>query len=181
MSAGALRVLITGPQGSGKTTQAKLLAKFLRLPMIMTGDAMRELAKENTPDGRKVRKLLDLGQMAPDKIVAIYVRKQVLKKDYQRGFVMDGYPRTVSQLKFFDPCFDKVFYLDISDKLAIQRLLQRGREDDTAPLIKERLKLYHQRTKLLLNLYSNQGILSRIDGMGSISKIQQRMRKSLNG
>ncbi len=179
MSTGALIILITGPQGSGKTTQAKLLARSLNLPVITTGDAMRQLAKKNTPDGRKVRKLLDLGQMVPDEIVEDYVRRQVLKKDYQRGFVMDGYPRTVSQLKFFDPGFDKVFYLDISDELAVQRLLQRGREDDTATLIKERLKLYHQRTKLLLSLYSKQGILSRVDGLGSISEVSDKIREDL--
>lgn len=174
-----MKILVTGPQGSGKTTQAKLLAKFLRLSVITVGDAMRQLAKTNTPDGRQVKQLLDLGQMAPDKVVADYVRPTIAKKDFQEGFVMDGYPRNINQLKLFDPHFDRVFYLDVSDKLAIQRLLQRGREDDIISLITERLRLYHKRTKPLLRLYKSQGILSRVDGTGLVKDIQERIREGL--
>lgn len=179
--AGTLRISITGPQGSGKTTQAKFLARFLKVPVIMTGDAMREIAKMDSFEGRSAKKSLAHGQLVADEIVAGYVKKKIQGKTYQMGFVMDGYPRALSQLSFFDPHFDQVFYLGISDDIAMQRLLKRGREDDIVPLIKERLKLYHRLTKPLLRLYDKKGILSRVDGTGSIKKVQARIQGSLNG
>ena len=94
-------ILITGPQGSGKTTQAKLLAQSLNFPLIMTGDAMRQLAKTNTPDGKAVRELLAQGKMAPDKVAAEYVKAIIAKKNFQQGFVIDGYPRTINQINLF--------------------------------------------------------------------------------
>lgn len=176
-----MRISITGPQGSGKTTQANLLAKFLKLPVIMTGDAMREIAKMDTIEGRSAKKSLAHGQLVADEIVVDYIKKKIQGKTYQMGFVMDGYPRSSSQLSFFDPHFDQVFYLGISDDTAMRRLLKRGREDDIAPLIKERLRLYHRLTKPLLRLYEKQGILSRVDGTGGVKEVQERIRESLNG
>lgn len=176
-----MKLSIAGPQGSGKTTQVKLLARFLKLPVVTTGEAMRQLAKEDTPQGRIVKSLLDQGLLAPDDIVADYVRNTVNTKEFKTGFVMDGYPRSLSQLKLFDPDLDRVFYLDINDGLAMQRLLKRGREDDTLPLIEERLRLYHELTQPLLQFYASRSILSQIDGGWSVKKVQDRIRQSLSG
>ncbi len=176
-----MRILITGPQGSGKTTQAELLAKYLNIPLIDSGNMLRQLSLEPSAQGRKVNEALDSGVMVPDEIVADVVKNRLSQEDYSQGFVMDGYPRRLSQLKEFDPKFEKVFYLDLSDQAVKERLEKRGREDDTPELIEKRLRLYHELTEPVLEYYQNQGVLTRVNGLNSIEVIQDEIRKDLNG
>lgn len=168
-----------GPQGSGKTTQAKLLAKVLKVPLISTGDVLRQISRQSSFLGRRIKTALDQGKLADDQLVAEVVAERVSQADCQNGFVMDGYPRSITQLKLFDPQFDRIFYLDISGNQVIDRLLKRGREDDTPKLITERLKFYHQLSEPLIGLFGEKGILQRVDGTGSIYKIQSEIRSSL--
>lgn len=175
------RILITGPQGSGKTTQAKLLAEYLVVPLIDSGEMLRELAQEITEDGSKVKEALDKGGMAPNDIVGQVVRESVENETSKDGFVMDGYPRNLEQLDIFDPMFDRVFYLEIRDDQVKSRLKSRGREDDTKELIEKRLSLYHQLTEPVLQYYHNLGILERVDGEGEIEDIQSKIREGLDG
>lgn len=170
------KILVTGPQGSGKTTQAKLLADFLGVTFIGTGDLVRERAEVSDEVGQKLKQALDSGQLADNQTVSSLVREKVGEE-----FVMDGYPRDEEQLNFFDPAYSKVFYLDISDEEVMSRLLKRGRADDTPDLIKERLAIYHKETEPLLNIYKEKGILEVIDGSLSIEQIKERMREVLNG
>lgn len=165
------KILFLGPPGSGKSTQAKLLAKYLKLPVVSTGDIFRQLPE--------VREILQEGKLVDDWFSAEIVRKRLNEKDCQSGFMLDGYPRTLEQVKIFDPKFDIVFYLSLPVEVAISRLLKRGRKDDTREAIKKRLDLYHQKTKPLLDYYQDLGILKKINAAGSIAAIQKAIRSKL--
>lgn len=174
-----MKILVTGPQGSGKTTQAKLLAEYLDIPFIGMGGVLRERMERDDEIGNKIREAMDKGILVDDEIVANFTKQKVLEDE--KGYIMDGYPRSIHQLKLFNPDFDKVFYLDISDEEVMSRLLKRGRADDTPLLIKERLAIYHEDTESLLSIYKEKGILVVIDGSLPIEQIKERMREALNG
>jgi len=173
------KILVTGPQGSGKTTHSKLLSERLQIPLIDTGNMLRNLAETNTSDGRRIKEQLDKGNLAPDDIVGKIVQARVSQEDCKSGFVMDGYPRSLEQLQVFDPGYDHVFYLDISDREVTQRLLERGRVDDTTELIARRLDLYHERTEPVLDYYQDLDILTRVNGSGSIEEVEKRIQEAL--
>lgn len=166
-----MKILLIGAQGSGKSTQAKLLAEYLKVPFISTGDIFRRMAL--------VKKILDEGKLVDDQTTCKIVKDRLKQPDCKLGFVLDGYPRTIEQVRLFDPGFDKVFYLDVPEEVVIERLTKRGRSDDTPESIKMRLDLYYQQTEPLLAYYRNLGILSEIDGLGTIEQIQQRVRERL--
>ncbi len=175
-----MKILINGPQGSGKTTHAKIIAEKFKLCFIKTGDMVREKALENSKDGKKLKKALDRGGLADDKIIAHLVENELARPNCRDNFVMDGYPRRLAQLKIFDPKFDKVFYLDLSDELAVKRMLKRGRSDDVPDLIKERLRLYHQVTEQVLRYYQEEGILIKIDAAGTIKEVSKEISSYVN-
>lgn len=166
-----MKILLTGPQGSGKSTQAKLLAKKYGLAFISAGDLSREKAQEDSIDGGLARQSLGKGELLPDELVGRLVREKVENLDREKGIVLDGFPRSIDQLQYFDPNFDKVFYLDVPDEEVEKRLLLRGREDDTPELIRERLSIYHQLTEPVLQYYQQQGKLIRIDGTKNIEEV----------
>lgn len=174
-----MKILMVGSQGSGKSTQADLLANFLGVPKISTGDIFRQLKQEDSDEGRRIKQILDSGQLMDDATTAEIVKKKVSEEALKNGFIMDGYPRTLEQLNMFDPGFDKVIYLKVADEEVIKRLLGRGREDDTKELIKTRLDLYNQHTQPILDYYRQQGILREIDGTGEIQRIQDEIKKQI--
>lgn len=174
-----MKILLIGPQGSGKSTQATLLAEFLGFPKITVGDLFRQIVSSNSEDGKRIKQILDSGQLVDDQTTAQLVEKRVSEEDTKNGFVLDGYPRTIEQVNIFEPDFDKVIYLNVPREEVIQRLLQRGRADDTEELINKRLDLYYQQTQPLLDHYKQQGILVEVDGLGSIEKIQDEIRKQV--
>lgn len=173
-----MRISVTGPQGSGKTTQAKLLADFLGIPLISVGEILREKAKHGNQFSKKIKESLDRGEMVDDEIVHRMVKEKL--SDNQMDFVMDGYPRSLDQLNLLNPQFDMVFYLEIADSEVVGRLLKRGRADDTPVLIKERLSIYHQLTEPLLARYKEHGILHIINGSRLVLEVQNDIRKKVN-
>lgn len=172
-----MKILLIGPQGSGKSTQAKLLAEYLVVPTVSTGDIFRKLIQENTDIGRKLKDILNEGRLVDDQTTCEIVQERLSRSDCRQGFVLDGYPRTVEQMKIFDPGFDKVFYLNVPEEEVIKRLMVRMRADDSAELIKTRLGLYYKQTSPLLDYYRSQEELIEIDGIGSVEEVQNEIRK----
>lgn len=173
------KILLIGPQGSGKSTQAKLLGEYLKLPVISTGEIFRQLSQENFGFGRKIKTILEKGRLVDDQTTHKIIKERLSQPDCKRGFVVDGYPRNMEQLRLFDPQFDWVIYLDVPEQEVIRRLMERGRSDDTPESIKRRLDLYYQQTQPLLDYYKKQGILVKVEGVGDIQTVQDEIKKSL--
>ncbi|MDP3974219.1 MAG: nucleoside monophosphate kinase [Candidatus Daviesbacteria bacterium] len=176
-----MRILLIGPQGSGKSTQGKLLSAKLKVPVISTGEIFRKFKEEDSDEGRRIKKIYDRGKLIDNETTVSLVKKRLAKDDCQNGYILDGYPRNMEQIRLFEPNFDKVIYLKISDEESISRLLKRGREDDTRELITERLNIYHEQTDPILDYYQRLGLLSIVDGSGEIGPIFENIRKATGG
>lgn len=177
-----MKILLVGPQGSGKSTQGKLLGEYLKLPYISTGDIFREISSEDSEEGRKIKQTIESGNLVDDQTTAKILQKRLEKSDFAGGFILDGYPRNLEQAqKIPNLIFDKVIYINVPEQVVMDRLLKRGRADDTEESIKKRLNLYFQQTQPLLDNYKNQGILVEVDGTGMLEDVQQKIREELNG
>lgn len=172
-----MRILLIGVQGSGKSTQGNLLSKKLNLPYISSGVIFREIAKEDTRWGKFVRETLKAGHLIPDDKTIAIITEFLTKPDYDNGYILDGFPRTLAQAKSFTASIDKVFYIYVSDKEALARLRLRNgkeaREDDTKEAIKRRIALFHKHTEPVLEFYRKKGILEEVDGERSIEDIHE--------
>jgi len=161
------RIIMIGGPGSGKSTYSEIITKKLGIPHIYTGDMMRKLAKQDTPDGRKVKDLLAKGEFAPLDIVMKAVKERVSQEDAQNGYVFDGFPRNVEQankMKEANIGYDYVINLNVSEEEVVRRLTARGREDDKPEIIKKRLEVYHQQTKPLLDYFKDDIINIKAEG-----------------
>lgn len=174
-----MRILVTGPQGSGKTTQAKLLSDKLNLCFVKAGEMVREKAKGLDEEAKLAKKALETGDLVDNKLIAKLVSQKVSQKECQLGYVMDGYPRSVDQLSEFNPQYDKVVLLNLSDQEATRRLLARSREDDTPELIKERLFVYHKKTSPVLQHYKDHGKLIEVNGEQPEKKVTDDILEAL--
>lgn len=160
-----MNIVIMGPQGSGKSTQACLLAEKLKIPYLQTGELCRIVSLEDSDLGYRVRKCLtETGELVPDQEMMMIAGEGFAKEKYQNGVVLDGIPRNLWQAKNLKLRIDKVFYLKVRDEEGIKRLMGRKRKDDTLELIAGRLRDYHRQTEPLLNFYRKQGVLEEVDG-----------------
>lgn len=159
-----MRLVILGPQGSGKSTQAELLVRKFKIPHLQTGALFRKIAREKTKLGQRVKNRLDKGELVSDKDIMSVVEKELAREEYKKGVVLDGIPRNLKQAKALKIKIDRVFYLKTSDKEGFKRLMLRKRADDTSELIKERLRIYHRETEPILAFYRKQGVLEEVDG-----------------
>lgn len=176
-----MRILLIGPQGSGKSTQGKLLAEYLQIPFISMGNIFRQIASEDSEEGRRIKSILDQGKLVDDQTTVGLIKKRLRESNCQNGFILDGYPRNLEQAKSIEDLdFDKVIYLKLPEEAVMERLLKRGRADDTEDSIKTRLNLYYQQTEQLLSFYQDKGILLEVDGVGKIEDIQINIRKILS-
>ncbi len=167
-----MKIIILGPTGSGKGTQAKFIAKLLKLKHIEIGDHFRKLAKKN----KFIKDILNKGDLVPDKIVLKLVKKLT---NNNKNFILDGFPRKLSQARAFKDKVDLVLFLNVNKNDLIKRLMLREREDDTLENIHERYKVYLEQTIPVLNYYKKQGILITINGNPSIKKVSKEVKEVL--
>lgn len=171
-----MKILLIGIPGSGKTTIAKELAEKYGLCMVKTGEILREMIKTDSR-GALINEALGRGEYVDDNLAAEIVKDRTGRDDCKLGFIMDGYPRRASQLKVYNPGFDVVFYLGISEEEAIKRLLARGRADDKLEIIKTRLETHEKYMGEVLDYFEKTGKLYRINGEQSVPEIAKICEK----
>jgi adenylate kinase len=180
-----------GPPGAGKGTQAKFIADHFEIPAISTGDIFRANVSRGTDLGVEAQRFMDAGEYVPDKVTNLMVRRRIDETDAEPGFMLDGYPRTVAQVKELDAMIaftghrlDAVVVLTVDAEEIVQRLLQRseveGRADDTEDVIRRRQELYSEQTAPLIEVYRDRGLLIEIDGMGEVDQVTTRIFESLD-
>jgi len=174
-----MKIIVLGPQGSGKSTQAKLLADFLGVPCLSVGDLLYFASQEESEQSREIKRIMDSGQLVDDNLTLKVLKEQLESDNYQKGVIIDGFPRRLSQAKAFNVQIDKVIYIKVSDEVGKERLLKRQRKDDTPEGIRQRLQLYHQETVPVLDFYKENGILIEVNGEQSIEKIHEDILKLL--
>ncbi|MFF2244104.1 adenylate kinase [Arthrobacter sp. NPDC058130] len=183
-------MLIMGPPGCGKGTQAERLSRHLGITVVSTGEVFRDHVKNRTPLGREVIVHLDAGDLVPDTLTNRVVRERLDQDDVRGGFLLDGYPRNTAQLAELDVILaanghglDAALELSVDDAELVRRLLHRatlaGRSDDTEDVIRHRLELYHHETEPVAAACSRRGILLSVDGMGSEDQIFDRLLAAL--
>lgn len=187
-----MKLLIMGPPGVGKGTQAAGVAKHYGIPAISTGDIFRDHVKRQTELGQRVAVIMAEGGYVPDEITNAVVAERIRQPDACDGWLLDGYPRTVGQVAALDTALgcdgetgiDAVISLTAQTDLLVERLLKRaeleGRPDDNAPTIHCRMAVYHEATDPLLEEYAKRGLLVEIDGLGSIDDVAQRITNALD-
>ena len=184
------RLLIIGPPGAGKGTQATRISERLGVSAISTGDIFRHNVKNMTPLGIEAKKYIDAGNFVPDEVTNNMVRSRLLEEDVTDGFLLDGYPRTVAQVEELDDILaasgdslDAVLLLTADDEELVSRLLRRaeieGRADDNEEVIRHRLELYKPQTADVVARYEERGIVTRVDGLGDIDEVTERVMQAL--
>ena len=183
-----MRILILGPQGSGKGTQAKRIAGAYDVPHVATGDILRTAVAEGGELGRQVAPVLERGDLVPDDLMVELIRERVAD---EHGFVLDGFPRTVPQAEALDAMLeeigkplDVVLLLEVSDDIALGRLLERrleeGRLDDAPEVIRNRLRLYHGLTEPVVERYRDAGLLAAVDGERPVEDVSASIEAELS-
>lgn len=177
-----MKIILIGIQGAGKSTQGNLLRDKLNIPYLSTGHIFREMAKEKTPLGRYIKEIMNAGYLIPDEKTVEIVSEYLKKPEYKNGYILDGFPRTIEQVKTFKNGVDKVVYLKVSDREALWRLSYRegvGREDETLTAIRKRIELFHTLTEPVLDFYRQKGILVEVDGEQSIEEIHKEILEKI--
>jgi adenylate kinase len=185
-----MRLILMGPPGAGKGTQAKFVAERYGIPAISTGDIFRANVTQGTPLGLEAKRYMDAGEYVPDEVTNLMVRNRIDEPDAERGFLLDGYPRTLAQveeldgmIKFTGHRLDAVVVLTVDPDEIVQRLVQRadveGRTDDTEDVIRRRQEVYAEQTAPLIEVYRDRGLLIEVDGMGEVDDVTARILDAL--
>ncbi len=187
----ARRLLLLGPPGAGKGTQAKRLVDRYEIPQISTGDMLRAAKAAGTEIGKRAKSYMDAGKLVPDEIVIGVAEERLGQPDAAAGFILDGFPRTVAQAEALDDLLDRLgvklercVAIAVPEDELVTRLLKRaeleGRADDNEASIRVRMNEYHEKTAPLVDHYSGRGVLVEVAGVGSIDEIAKRIEDALN-
>jgi adenylate kinase len=186
-----MRLIIMGPPGAGKGTQAKFVAEHFGIPAISTGDIFRANVSRGTALGLKAQEFMDAGEYVPDEVTNLMVRNRIDEDDAAPGFLLDGYPRTLAQVEELDGmikhtghALDAVVVLTVDQEEVVGRLLERaeteGRADDTAEVIRRRQEIYAEETAPLIEVYRDRGLIVEVDGLGRVDEVTQRIFDALD-
>jgi len=186
----ACRLLLLGPPGAGKGTQAQRLIERLGIPQISTGDMLRAAVKAGTPVGLQAKACMDRGELVPDAVVIAVAEERLRQPDTEKGFILDGFPRTAEQAEALDRMLQRLgrrlercLALRVDEERLVQRLLGRarieGRTDDSEDTIRTRMRVYREQTAPLLEFYRRKGVLVEVDGVGSVDEVAHRIEEAL--
>jgi adenylate kinase len=185
-----MRVVFLGPPGSGKGTQAKLLSQRLKVPAIATGEMLREAVRQGTPLGVRAKAVMEAGRLVPDELMIGLITERLAAPDARKGFVLDGFPRTVGQARALDQLLEgngeglsAVLNLSVPEAVLAERLrgrkVEERRPDDRPDTVRERLNVYRQNTEPLIRFYEKRRLLAEINGLGEIAEVAERIREAL--
>ncbi len=188
----ATRILLLGAPGAGKGTQAAALVERLGIPHISTGEMLRKAVADKTEVGLEAKAVMDAGKLVSDEIVIAIAEERLSQPDTEKGFVLDGFPRTRAQAEALDGTLSRLgtplarcVAVTVDTEAMVQRLLKRaeleGRADDNEETIRERMRVYDAQTAPLLEYYGGKGILSEVDGMGTVEEVSARIESVLTG
>lgn len=188
----ATRLLLLGPPGAGKGTQARRLVERLGIPQISTGDMLRAAVAAQTPVGREAKAHMDAGRLVPDAVVIGVAEERLGQPDAREGFILDGFPRTVAQAEALDGLLGRMgqkleccVALVVDEEELVQRLLKRaeieGRSDDNEASIRTRMAEYRAKTEPLLSYYRKRGCLAEVDGLGEVDDVADRIDRVIRG
>jgi adenylate kinase len=186
------RLLLIGPPGAGKGTQASRLSAAYLVPAISTGDIFRDNVRNETQLGKQAKAFMDAGDNVPDSLTNDLIRHRLAEPDAQQGFLLDGYPRTIDQVRELDEflqshgtALDAVVELVADPDVVVDRLrkraLEQGRTDDDEAVVRHRLDVYRQQTEPLVDVYDGRGVLVAIDALGDIDDVTARIVEALSG
>lgn len=170
-----MKIVLIGIQGAGKSTQGNMLSNELGIPYLSSGHVFREMAKDKSKLGRWLKETLNSGALVPDDTTLEVMLTYLGKPEYEKGYILDGFPRTVVQAKAFDEGkgADKVIFLDVSDKEALWRISGRvsDRDDETVQAIRKRIELFHELTEPVIDYYRDKGKLIQVDGERDVQEV----------
>ena len=175
-----MRLLFIGPPGAGKGTQASRVAERLGIPHVSTGEMFRHHVSNGTDLGRKVEAIMAAGDYVPDEITVAMIKERIAEPDAIDGYILDGFPRTVPQVEALDDLIgqevlDHVVVFEVIEDELIDRMLSRGRADDTEETIRNRFKVYSDQTQPLLDVYEDRNLTVSVSGMGEMDEITDRI------
>lgn len=181
-----LKIILLGAPGSGKGTQSEKLVAEYGVPQISTGDLLRNAVANETELGKKAKVAMDAGELVSDDIVVGMIRERLDQPDTENGFILDGFPRSLSQAEALDKLLNKldrplqaVIHVKVDNEEIVQRLLDRGRADDNEETIRNRLKVFEEQTQPLVAYYDDKGLLTAVAGMGGVDEIYARIKNAL--
>lgn len=175
-----MRLLFIGPPGAGKGTQADRVAGRLGIPHVSTGEMFRHHVGEGTEIGQRVQAIMDAGGYVPDSITVEMLADRIAQPDAEEGFILDGFPRTEPQVSALDGLIgeaglDRVVLFEVDEDVLAERMLARGRGDDTEETIRNRFKIYVEQTEPLIALYRDRDVVVEVDGVGEMDEITERV------
>lgn len=186
-----MRIVFLGPPGSGKGTQAKLLAERLGIPAISTGDILRDAVREKTALGLQAQSVMEKGELVSDDLIVALVRERIGQRDARGGFILDGFPRTLAQAEVLEStlagngdALSAVVNFSVPEAELTERMLGRaraeGRADDRPETIRERLRVYREKTEPLVGFYRQRDLVASVDGLGTVKEIAARIDEALS-